>query len=69
MVGTPEGHVKSISTEEATPVGNLGDETKGDTMAPPRMGVEQLKARKREIEEAGIQLVQECTELDLVIEN
>ena len=44
MVGTPEGHVKSISTEEATPVGNLGDGTEGRTAAPSHVGVEQLKA-------------------------
>ena len=29
MVGTPEGHVESISTEEATLVGNLSDGTEG----------------------------------------
>ena len=57
MEGTPEGHVESIPTEEATPVGDLGDETEGATATPPRMGVEQLKAQKQEIEEAGIQLV------------
>ena len=45
MTGTAEGYVESISTEEATLAGNLGDETKGETGAPPRMGVEQLKAR------------------------
>ena len=44
MTGNPEGHVESIPVEEATPVGNLGDKTKGETVAPPRMGVEQLKA-------------------------
>ena len=52
MTGTPEGHVKSIPAEEATPASNLGDETEGETVAPPRMGVEQLKVRHREIEEA-----------------
>ena len=52
MVGTPEGHVKSISTEEATPAGNLGDETEGETAAPPRIRVEQLKALHWVIEEA-----------------
>ena len=40
MTGTPEGHVESISTEEATPAGNLGDETKGEIATPPHMGVE-----------------------------
>ena len=44
MVGTPEGHVESIPVEEATPAGNLGDGTEGGTMAPPRVGVEQLRA-------------------------
>ena len=68
MVGTPEGHVESISTEEATPVGNLGGETEGGTATPPCVGVEQLRAQKREIEEAGIQLVQECVEVDREIE-
>ena len=43
-VGTPKGHVESIPTEEATLVGNLDDETEGDTAAPPCVGVEQLRA-------------------------
>ena len=46
MMGTPKGHVESIPMEEATPVGNLGDETEADIVAPPRMGVEQLKDQK-----------------------
>ena len=46
MVGTPEGHVESIPVEEATPAGNLSDGTEGGTMAPPRVGVEQLRAQK-----------------------
>ena len=54
MMGTPKGHVESVPTEEATLVGNLGDKTKGETVAPPRMGVEQLKAQKREIKEARL---------------
>ena len=44
MTGTPDEHVESILVEEATPVGNLGDKTEGETTAPPCMGVEQLKA-------------------------
>ena len=68
MVETPEGHVESISVEETTPVGNLSGKTKGETVAPPRVGVEQLRARKQEIEEAEIKLVQECTEVDQEIE-
>ena len=42
--GVLEGHVKSIREVEATPVNNLGNEVKGETIAPPRMWVEQLKA-------------------------
>ena len=68
MAGTPEGHVESIPAEEATPVGNLSDETEGETVAPPRIGVEQLRARKREIKEAEIQLVRECAKVDREIE-
>ena len=67
MMGTPKGHVESIPAEEATLMGNLGDKTEGETGAPPRMGVEQLKARQRDIEEARLQLVQECAELNRVI--
>ena len=37
MVGTTEGHVKSIPAEEATLVGDLGDEIEGAIVAPPRM--------------------------------
>ena len=44
MVGTPEGHVESIFVDEATSAGNLGDRTEGGTMAPPHVGVEQLRA-------------------------
>ena len=54
MTGTLEGHVERVPAEEATPTGNLGDETEGETVSPPRMGVERLKAQKREIEEAGL---------------
>ena len=57
MMGTPKGHIESIPVEEATLVGNLGDKTEGETVAPPRIGLEQLKARQREIEEARLQLV------------
>ena len=68
MAGTPKEHVESIPTKEATLVSNLSDETEGETVAPPRVGVEQLRAQKREIEEARIQLVRECTEVDREIE-
>ena len=49
-------------------IGNLGDGTEGGTAAPPRVGVEQLKAQKWEIKEARIQLVRECGEVDREIE-
>ena len=68
MVETPEGHVESVSTEETTPAGNLGGGTKGGIAAPPHVGVEQLRARKREIDEAGQQLVREYAEVDQEIE-
>ena len=44
MTGTPEGHIESVSEEEATPTNNLGNEAEGDTVVPPRMRVYQLKA-------------------------
>ena len=54
MMGTPEGHVESISKVEATPANNLSDKAEGETAAPPRMGVEQLKAQHQEIKEARL---------------
>ena len=69
MMSTPEGHIESVPMEVANPVGNLSDETKGEIVAPPRMGMEQLKARQQEIEEARLQLVQECAELDREIKH
>ena len=56
MTGTPEGHVESIYEEEASPTNDLDDEVKGDAGAPPRLRVEQLRARHQELEEAGLQL-------------
>ena len=54
MAGSPEGQVKSIHEEEATPTNDLDDEVEGDTAAPPRMRVEQLKAQHQELEEAQL---------------
>ena len=54
MTGTLEGHVESIHEEEATPTNDLDDEAKGETAAPPRMRVEQLKARHQELEEVRL---------------
>ena len=53
MAETSEGRVKSVSAEETTPAGNLAGATKRGTAAPPHVGVEQLEAQKREIDEAG----------------
>ena len=52
MMGTLEGHVKSIYEEEATPMNGLNDEVEGETGAPPCLRVEQLKAQHLELEEA-----------------
>ena len=68
MAGTPEGHVESVSTEEATLAGNLGGETEGKIVAPTHVGVEQLRARKQEIDEARQQLVWEYAKVDREIE-
>ena len=64
MAGTPEGYVESIYEEEATPMNDLNDEAEGDAGAPPRLRVEQLKARHQELEEARLQLEQERAELE-----
>ena len=52
MAGTPEGHIESIYEGKATPTDDLDDEVKGDAGAPPRLRVEQLRARHQELEEA-----------------
>ena len=56
MVGTSEGHVESVRKEEDTPMNNLNDEVEGDVGAPPRLRVEQLKARHLELKEARLHL-------------
>jgi len=38
MAGSPEGQVKSIHEEEATPTNDLDDEVERDAGAPPRLG-------------------------------
>ena len=45
MAGTPEGYIKSIHEGGATTTDDLDDEVEGDAGAPPRLRVEQLKAR------------------------
>ena len=68
MAKTPEGHVKSISEEETTPTANPDGRPEEETAAPSRLRMEQLKARKREIDEAGQGLVREYTEINREIE-
>ena len=64
MVGTLEGYIESIHEGEATPIDDLDDKVKGDEGAPPSLRVEQLRVRHQELEEARLQLEQECTELE-----
>jgi len=64
MTDTSEGHVESVSMEETTLADNLGGGTEGGTATPPHIRVEQLRAQKREINEAGQQLVREYAEVD-----
>ena len=68
MAGTPEGHIESIHEGETTPTNDLNDEVEGDAGAPPRLRMEQLKARHQELEEARLQLEQERAKLDREIE-
>jgi len=68
MVGNPKGCIKSVHEGGATPPNDLDDDVKGDVGAPPRLRVEQLRARHRELEHARLQLEQECMELEQEIE-
>ena len=54
MIGTLKGHVESINEEEATPINDLDDEVEGETAAPPRLWVEQLRSWHRELEDAQL---------------
>ena len=68
MAKTPEGRVKSVSEEEATLAANLDGRTRGKAAAPSHMRMEQLRARKLEIDEAGQGLVREYVEINREIE-
>ena len=52
VAGTPKGYIKSIHEGGATPIDDLDDEVEGDAGAPPRLRVEQLRARHQELKEA-----------------
>ena len=54
MAGTPEGYIESIYDGGATQEDDLDDEVEGDAGAPPRLRVEQLKARHQDLEEARL---------------
>ena len=69
MAETSKGHIESVFVEETTLAGNLSGIMKRGIVAPPHVGVEQLRARKREIDEAGQQLVREYVEVDQEIEH
>ena len=68
MAGTPEGYIESIHEGGATPTDDLDDEVEGDAGAPPRLQVEQIRARHQELEKARLQLEQECAKLEREIE-
>ena len=54
MLGTPEGCIKIIHEEGATPTDDLDDEVEGDAGDPPHLRVEQLRAWYQELEEARL---------------
>ena len=64
MAETPEGRVESVSGEEATPAGNPNGRNGGEAAAPSYVRMEQLRARKWEIDEAGQGLMREYAEID-----
>ena len=64
MAGTPEGYIECMHEGGATPTDDLDDEVEGDAEAPPRLRVEKLTAWHQELEEARLQLEQECAELE-----
>ena len=59
MAETSERHVESISEGEATTIGNPDARTRGEVVAPSHVRMEQLRAQKLEIDDAGQQLVRE----------
>ena len=57
MAQTPEGRIESVSEGEATPTSNPDSRSRGEAAAPSRLRMEQLRARKLEIDEARQGLV------------
>ena len=68
MAKTPEGRVKSVSEEEATLAGNPNGRIGGEAVAPSHVRMEQLRAQKLEIDEAGQGLVREYADINREIE-
>ena len=54
MVGTPKGCVESVYEGGATPMDDPDDEVEGVAGAPPRLRVEQLRARHKEIKDVRL---------------
>ena len=69
MAETPEGRVESISGEEVAPAGNPDGRTGGEAAAPSCVRMEQLRAQKWEIDEAGQGLMREYVEINHEIEH
>ena len=59
MTQTLEGHVQNIYGEETTPTGNPDARIEAEMAAPSHVRMEQLRARKLEIDDARQQLVRE----------
>jgi len=57
MARTPEGHVEDVSREEATLTNDPDSRSRGEATPPSHLGMEQLRARKLEIDEARQELV------------
>ena len=64
MAETSEGHVESVSEGEATPTNNPDARAKGEAVAPSHIRMEQLRAWKLEIDDAGQQPVREYRKID-----
>jgi len=64
MAETSEGHVESVFEGEATLTRNPNARTEGEAAAPPHVRMEQLRARKLEIDDAGQQLVREYRKIN-----
>ena len=68
MAEIPEGRIESISEEETALAGNPDGRTRGEAVAPSDVRMEQLRARKLEIDEARQGLVREYVKINREIE-